>query len=230
MKIALVAQHTVPLPGKRPDSQADDDIRVRELSRGLAVGGHDVTVYAQRPYQRAPGHATLCPGVRIEYLGPAPARGDAEHGLARDDAGLLARVPAFAAPLRDRLDDDRPDVVHALRWTSGLAALSATRGLHIPVVQSFSPLCAAERRHHLIPGDTGIKRLRMEPAIGRTASAVLAASDDEASELTRVGVPRRSVRVVPCGVDIDSFTPEGPVWSRSPTWTPTRNWRRCCGR
>jgi glycosyltransferase involved in cell wall biosynthesis len=218
MKIALVAQHTVPLPGKRPDYQADDDIRVRELSRGLAADGHDVTVYAQRPYQRAPGHATLCPGVRVEYIGPAPAR-DTERGNTRDDpgrddAGLLARVPAFAAPLHDRLDDDPPDVVHALRWTSGLAALSATRDLRIPVVQSFSPLCAAERRHHLIPAGTGIKRLRMEPAIGRTASAVLAASNDEASELARVGVPRRSVKVVPCGVDVDSFTPDGPVADR----------------
>ncbi|MBO0820181.1 MAG: glycosyltransferase [Nocardiopsaceae bacterium] len=213
MKIALVAQHTIPLRGERPGGQADDDIRIRELSRGLAADGHDVTVYAQRPDRRAPLHARLCPGVRVEYIGPARSRNGAGPD-GPDDDDLLARMPAFAAPLRDRLDDDRPDVVHALRWTSGLAALPAARDLRIPVVQSFSPLCVTERRHHPVPPVTGAKRIRLEPAIGRTASAVLADSSDEASELARAGVPRRSVKVVPCGVDIDSFTPEGPAADR----------------
>lgn len=215
MKIALVAQHTVPVretvkaartAPEWPDSRADDDIRVRELSRSLAAGGHDVTVYAQRPDEQAPDRAELCPGVHVEYIGPAAPR---------DDAELLARIRGFAGPLHDRLGADTPDVVHALRWTSGLAALAAVRDLRVPVVQSFSPLCVTERRHHLIPPGTGTERIRLEPAIGRSASAVLAGSADEESELTRAGVPRQSIRVVPCGVDIDAFTPEGPVADRN---------------
>jgi glycosyltransferase involved in cell wall biosynthesis len=106
-------------------------------------------------------------------------------------------------------------VVHALRWTSGLASLAAARDLRIPVVQSFDSLGVAERRHHVIPRDAGTERIRLEPAIGRSASAVLAGSSDEESDLTRLGVPRRSIRVVPCGVDTDEFTPEGPVAERT---------------
>ena len=219
MKIALVAQHAVPLfpaakaDGKAaaaapasPSGQADDDIKVRNLSRGLAADGHGVTVYAQRPDGQAPGDAELCPGVKVKYIGSASA--------ARTDAEMLARVPGFAAPLRDRLDEDPPDVVHALRWTSGLAALAAARELRVPVVQSFSPLCVTERRHHLIPPGTGTERIRLEPAIGRSASAVLAGTSDEESELARIGVPRRSICLVPCGVDTEAFTPEGPVSGR----------------
>ena len=220
MKIALVAQYAVPLPPvgtkaagaasvgpARPSGQAENDIRLRNLSRGLAAEGHNVTVYVQRPGAGTPGHAELCPGVKVAYIGPAAS--------ARDDAEMLARVPGFAAPLRDHLDKDRPDVVHALRWTSGLAALAAARDLNIPVVQSFSPLCVTEQRHHLLPPGSGTERIRLEPAIGRSVSAVLAGSFDEESELTRIGVPRRSIRVVPSGVDTDSFTPEGPVADRS---------------
>ena len=102
-----------------------------------------------------------------------------------------------------------------MRWTSGLAALAAARDLRIPVVQTFDSLGVAERRHHVIASDAGIERIRLEPAIGRSASAVVAGSSDEESDLTRLGVPRRHIRVVPCGVDTDEFNPEGPVAERT---------------
>ena len=124
-------------------------------------------------------------------------------------------MPAFSRPLHQRWTADRPDVVHAMRWTSGLASLAAARDLRIPVVQSFDSLGVAERRHHLIAADAGPERIRLEPAIGRSASAVLAGSSDEQSDLTRLGVPRRHIRVVPCGIDTAEFTPEGPVDERT---------------
>ena len=106
-------------------------------------------------------------------------------------------------------------MVHALRWTSGLAALSAARDLRVPVVQSFDQLGVTERRHGLIPAGAGTERIRLEPAIGRTVSAVVAASSDEEADLTRLGIPRRSIRVVPTGIDTGEFTPEGPIYERN---------------
>ena len=206
MKIALVAQHATPQSGDVDRSGHTDDTRLVELSRSLAGNGHQVTVYAQRHSATLPERAQLLPGVTVEYLGQAA-------GV--DESDLLAGVPAFSRPLHERWIQDRPDVVHALRWTSGLAALAAARDLRIPVVQSFDSLGVAERRHHMLPRDAGTERIRLEPAIGRSASAVLAGSSDEESDLTRLGIPRRSIRVVPCGVDTDEFTPEGPVAERS---------------
>src|SRR6202012_3991979 len=124
-------------------------------------------------------------GVCVEYVGPADSSADDSH--------LVRQVGAFSAPLHEAWAKDRPDVVHALRWTSGLAALAAARDLQIPVVQSFDSLSVTERRHHVIGLDAGTERIRLEPAIGRSASAVLANSSDEESDLTRVGVPRRSI-------------------------------------
>jgi glycosyltransferase involved in cell wall biosynthesis len=206
MKIALVAQHATPQSGDVDRSGHTDDTRLVELSRSLAGNGHRVTVYAQRHSATLPERVQLLPGVTVEYLGQAA-------GV--DESDLLAGVPAFSRPLHERWIQDRPDVVHALRWTSGLAALAAARDLRIPVVQSFDSLGVAERRHHVLPRDAGTERIRLEPAIGRSASAVLAGSSDEESDLTRLGIPRRSIRVVPCGVDTDEFTPEGPVAERA---------------
>jgi len=197
MKIALVAQHTTPA----------EDARLRDLSRSLAGQGHRVTVYARRNGQ--PAKAGLEPSVRVEYIGPADS-----HAI-DDETALLHEVPAFSRPLHEQWRKQRPDVVHALRWTSGLAALAAARDLRIPVVQSFDSLGVAERRHRaLLPG-VGTERIRLEPAIGRSVNAVMAGSSDEESDLTRLGVPRRSIKVVPCGVDTDEFSPEGPVAKRT---------------
>jgi D-inositol-3-phosphate glycosyltransferase len=217
MKIALVAQRTTLLD--RHDTQSDPErIRLAKLASQLAGNGHQVTVYAQKLDPGVPDHGQLPAGARVEHLGSArddTARDGATRESAADERELLTRVPAFTGPLRDRLGKDRPDVVHALRWTSGLAALAASRGLGIPVVQSFHSLGIAERRHNALTQVVGPERIRLEPAIGRSASAVLAGSTDEESDLARLGVPRRSIKVVPCGIDTDEFSPEGPVASRN---------------
>ena len=208
MKIALVAQHSTPVPGNSDKTTAAaDDARLVEMSTSLAGAGHQVTVYARRNSKSLPERARLAAGVSVEYVGPADSSADESH--------LLKQIGAFSQPLHDRWSKDRPDVVHALRWTSGLAALSAARDLQVPVVQSFDQLGVTERRHGMIPVGAGTERIRLEPAIGRTVSAVVAGSSDEESDLTRLGIPRRSIRVVPCGIDTDEFTPEGPTHERN---------------
>jgi glycosyltransferase involved in cell wall biosynthesis len=213
MKIALVAQNASPLcPRTGPDS---DDIGLGELARKLAGQGHDVTVYAQKTLPDLPDRAQLPDGVRVEHISAGVPAGEP------DEAGLLERVPAFSGPLRSRWDRERPDVVHALRWTSGLAALAAARDLGIPVVQEFSSLGVRERRDHP-PVSGAVKadgasaaRIRLEPAIGRSAAAVVATNSTEVADLTSLGVHRSAIRMVPWGVDTDLFTPEGPVARRN---------------
>jgi glycosyltransferase involved in cell wall biosynthesis len=206
MKIALVAQHATPVPAADSAAPAGGGAQLVEMSRHLAGQGHQVTLYARRDGTALPERADLAPGVSVEYVGPAgPA----------DDSGLARQIGAFSEPLRAAWGADRPDVVHALRWTSGLAALSAARDLNLPVVQSFDQLGVTERRHGLIPPGAGTERIRLEPAIGRTVTAVVAASADEEADLTRLGIPRRQVRVVPAGIDTAQFTPDGPACERS---------------
>jgi glycosyltransferase involved in cell wall biosynthesis len=207
MKIALVAQHSTPVPGTAGHTAAGGDARLVEMSRHLAGQGHQVTVYARRNGTPLPERAELAPGVCVEYVGPPDP--------SADDSRLVKQIGAFSAPLREQWGKDRPDVVHALRWTSGLAALSAARDLRLPVVQSFDQLGVTERRHGLIPAGAGTERIRLEPAIGRTVSAVVAASADEEADLTRLGIPRRAIRVVPAGIDTGEFTPEGETRPRS---------------
>jgi glycosyltransferase involved in cell wall biosynthesis len=207
MKIALVAQHSTPVPAADATTgTASDDARLVEMSRSLAGEGRQVTVYARRNGARLPERAGLAPGVSVEYVGPADSGGDASQ--------LVRQVGAFSAALRRAWEKDRPDVVHAVRWTSGLAALAAARDLGLPVVQTFDQLGVTERRRGLIAAGAGTERIRLEPAIGRTVDAVMAGSCDEEADLARLGIPRRAIRVVPVGVDTGEFTPDGPACER----------------
>jgi len=222
MKIALVAQNATPLHPRAGSGPDRDDIGLSELTRKLAGQGHQVTLYAQKTLADLPDQAELHAGVRVEHIdaGLPVAEAATEPG----DADLLERVPAFSGPLRSLWQSDRPDVVHALRWTSGLAALAAARDLGIPVVQEFSSLGVSDRRAAAdLGGQSGAvaadgasaARIRLEPAIGRSATAVVATNSAEVSNLANLGVHRSSIRVVPWGVDTDLFTPEGPMAKRN---------------
>jgi len=217
MKIALVAQNATPLHPRAGSGPDRDDIGLSELTRKLASQGHQVTVYTQKNLPDLPEQAELHKGVRVRHIDAGSVAGEP------DDADLLEQVPAFSGPLRSHLESDRPDIVHALRWTSGLAALAAARDLGIPVVQEFNSLCVTERRAAARRDESGpvkadgasAARIRLEPAIGRSATAVVATNSAEVSGLASLGVQRSSIRVVPWGVDTDLFTPEGPVARRS---------------
>ena len=218
MKIALVAQNATPLHPRAGSGPDRDDIGLSELTRKLASQGHQVTVYTQKNLPDLPEQAELHAGVRVRHIDAGSVAGEP------DDADLLEQVPAFSGPLRSHWQSDRPDIVHALRWTSGLAALAAARDLGIPVVQEFNSLCVTERRaaaslrdeRDAVKADgASAARIRLEPAIGRSATAVVATNSAEVSGLASLGVQRSSIRVVPWGVDTDLFTPEGPVAKRN---------------
>jgi D-inositol-3-phosphate glycosyltransferase len=217
MKIALVAQQATPLRPRAGSGPDGDDVGLSELTRMLAHRGHQVTVYAQKHQADLPDAAELHHGVRVEHIDAGSVAAHDEHC----DADLLERVSAFSGPLRSCFGRERPDVAHALRWTSGLAALAAARDLGIPVVQEFSSLGVTERRERTerrgqVKADgADAARIRLEPAIARSAAAVVATHSAEVSDLAHLGVHRSSIRVVPWGVNIDTFTPEGPVADRS---------------
>jgi D-inositol-3-phosphate glycosyltransferase len=178
------------------------------LARTLAGFGHKVTIYARKDASALPARAKLSADVTVEHLPAGPA-------AQLPAEAVLTHMAAFSGQLERRWRKDPPDIVHAHFWTGGLAALAATRDLRVPVVQTFHSLGTAEQRHYgeLAAGPRA--RLRLEAAIGRSVRAVLATSSTEMSELTRLGVPRSAVRVVPYGVDTAEFLPDGPVARRS---------------
>jgi D-inositol-3-phosphate glycosyltransferase len=198
MRIALIAAQGQLTPAAQQDGQLAKPVA---LARALAGQGHRVTLYTRRESANCARTAILGAGLSVEHIAAGPARPlSAEHAA--------RYMPEFAAYLSDRWRVKRPDIVHAFSWTSGLAAIGAVRGTDVPVLLTFESLASAERRH-LRNADISASRVKLEAAIGRTVAGVLAASADEADELSRLAVPKAAIRIIPAGIDTDLFTPDG---------------------
>jgi glycosyltransferase involved in cell wall biosynthesis/phosphoheptose isomerase len=119
-------------------------------------------------------------------------------------------METFAEQLVEAWRSDRPDVVHAHFWMSGHAALLAAREHSVPVVQTFHALGVVKRRYQGVDDTSPEERFAIERDIVRRADEIVATCTDEVFELLRLGAARAKLTVVPCGVDLDLFTPEGP--------------------
>jgi glycosyltransferase involved in cell wall biosynthesis len=210
MRIALVTGHVVPdsSTGPVPDPRSQA-LRVATLAGTLADLGHQVTVYARKDSPARP-RSEEAGGVRFEYVPAGPA-------AALPQAQLLPQLGTFSGELAKRWQQWQPDVVHAHFWTSGLAALGATRDSRVPVVQTFHSLGLPQpgtTRPPTGPAEHTVVRGRMERLVAKTVRSVLAGSSAELSTLTGFGVPRTAITVVPFGVDTTRFEPAGPAARR----------------
>ena len=202
MKIALVARHVCAPAAPADPYAAEQAAHVADLGRALAAAGHKVVIFGRKDAPGLPDRETLAPGLTARYITagpPAPVPADQ----------LPKYVAEIAIHLTARWKLDPPDIVHAHHWTSGLAALLAAREVPVPVIASFGTLGVAEQRHG-VPGPRQGARFRIETAVARSVAGVLAATADEADELSRLRIPGARVAVVPCGVDVSRFDPEGP--------------------
>jgi glycosyltransferase involved in cell wall biosynthesis len=207
MKIAMVSEHASPLACLGGVDAGGQNVHVAALSTALAQRGHQVVVYTRREDPETPTSVPLAPGVRVEHLSAGPAT-----VIGKDE--LLPFMDGFGAQLAERCRRQRPDLVHAHFWMSGLASLQAAAGLGLPVVQTFHALGKVKRRWQGHSDTSPPERIGAERLIARTADLVIATCTDEVSELRAMGVARDRVEVVPCGVDLTLFTPGGRTTGR----------------
>ncbi|MEU8268945.1 glycosyltransferase [Sphaerisporangium sp. NPDC049002] len=207
MKVAMVSEHASPLALAGGVDSGGQNVHVAALARSVAARGHDVTVYTRRESTEIAEEVAFGPGVSVVHVPAGPP-----ERIPKD--AILPWVPDFGHWLRQRWMFQPPDVVHSHFWMSGLAALAAARDPGIPVVHTFHALGVVKRRHQGTDDSSPRERLKAEIVVARGVDRVIATCGDEAEELIRLDVPRRSVQVVPCGVDCGEFGPYGPAAPR----------------
>lgn len=216
MRIDLVSEHASPLAAIAGADAGGQNVHVAELARALGRRGHRVRVHTRRDCPELPDRVRAAPGVTVEQVPAGPPT-----PLPKDE--LLPFMPEFGAHLARRWRAQPPDVVHAHFWMSGLAArhgvrdIRDARGVHrgnanspLPVLQTFHALGVVKRRHQGAADSSPPSRLRLEAGLAREMELIIATCSDEVRELVGLGAPAQRIAVVPCGVDLDRFTPRGP--------------------
>ena len=227
MRIAMVSEHASPLAclaetadtvrcptdehaapaGIGAVDAGGQNVHVHALATALGRAGHEVVVHTRRTDATTPQRVPLAAGVVVDHVPAGPA-----VELGKDD--LLEHMGEFAAVLRRRWTAEPPDVAHAHFWMSGLAALEAGRATGVPVTQTFHALGSVKRRHQGARDTSPAERVARESDLAASVDRVIATCHDEVDELVALGVSAEAIDVVPCGVDIDHFTP-GPAPAHS---------------
>jgi D-inositol-3-phosphate glycosyltransferase len=190
MKIAMVSAD----PG---------DQHVAELSAALACLGHQVSVYTRRDDPVLPDRIETQQGYTVVHVPAGPAE-------PVPDDELLQYIGPFAQFLDAQWSSGPPDIIHAHCWRSGIATQLVARHLKLRAVQTFHALDVVTHRYRGAQDISSKERQGFEAMIARSADWVIASCTDEVFELARMGQSRARVAVVPCGVDLDVFTPAGP--------------------
>ncbi|WP_051575023.1 glycosyltransferase [Mycobacterium sp. URHB0044] len=193
MKVAMVGEHNPPIPFI--DEAMTSAPTTASLAASLVRLGHRVTVYTVGDQVDDVERIDTAYGYRVVR---APADADA--------SGVSAEVAPFVGDLARLLVEewtvDRPDVVHALTWTHGIATQLAGNRLGLPTVQTLPVLSATARRRQHRPR-AAVSRERMEVLLARNAACVTAACTEDVDELVRLGCSRSRVSVLPRGIDVD---------------------------
>ena len=209
MRIAMVSEHASPLAAIGGVDAGGQNVHVAALSAALTRRGHEVTVFTRRDDPDLPEQVVVDDGYTVEHVDAGPP-----VPIGKDE--LLEYMPAFARVLRRRWAQEPYDVAHTHFWMSGLAGLAAGQAVGLPVAHTFHALGAVKRRHQGAKDTSPAARIGVESHLARHVDRVLATCSDEVFELLALGMPREQVTVVPCGVDLTHFTPDGPVAPRRP--------------
>ncbi len=211
MRVAIVSEHASPLAAIGGVDGGGQNVHVAALASHLAQRGASVTVHTRRESPDVARQVAMGPGVTVEHVTAGPCA-----PVPKDH--LLAHMDEFGEELARVWRADPPDVVHAHFWMSGKAALAAARPMGIPVVQTFHALGIVKQRH-LGPLDTSPPQRRAEEgSVVVGADHIIATCSDETFELVRLGADPTRISVVPCGVDLNLFRPDGPVMARRSGW------------
>ena len=203
MNIAMISEHASPLALVGDVDAGGQNVHVAALSQALARAGNRVVVFTRRDDPSLPRRVPFRPGVDVVHVDAGPP-----EPIPKDE--IYPYVPQFASELTGYWSRVPFDVAHAHFWMSGLATLRAARETDIPVVMTFHAL-GVTKRHWQGPDDTSPPaREQHEADLAVGSDHVVATARREVFDLMRMGADRRRVSLVPCGVDLDRFTAEGP--------------------
>lgn len=201
-RIAVISAHTSPLAALGGRETGGMNVYVRELSRELGARGYDIDVYTRWASMASPEVQPFGPNARVINIEAGPRdlidKDDISAHLDVFETGILA----FAA--REELTYD---IVHSHYWMSGVAGVQLAARWSVPHVAMFHTLGEVKNRARGTEHESP-ERIRAEGDIARAADRIVAASTHERGLLTSLyGARDEAIVVVPCGVDLDHFTP-----------------------
>lgn len=200
-RIAMLCIHTSPLASPGGREAGGMNVYVREIAIALGERGYAVDVFTRRASDDAPETQPIGPNARVINVTAGVAaldKKDIGDHLEEFERNLIAFVEA---------EDLTYSLVHSHYWLSGVVGLRLAERWNVPHVAMFHTLGEVKNRARITEHESP-PRIAGEREIATRADRIVVASDHERHLLTALyGAPNARITVVPCGVDLDLFTP-----------------------
>ncbi|WP_312986322.1 D-inositol-3-phosphate glycosyltransferase [Crossiella cryophila] len=212
-RVAVLSLHTSPLEQPGTGDAGGMNVYIAQTAIRLAQRGTAVEVFTRATSSELPPTAELAPGVTVRHVPAGPY-----EGLEKND--LPAQLCAFSAGVLRTEASHAPgyyDVVHSHYWLSGQVGWLARDRWGVPLVHTAHTLAKVKNRA-LAAGDTPEPQVRVigEQQVVAEADKLVVNTEVEAAELTGLYQARPDqVAVVPPGVDLERFTPDGRAAARA---------------
>ena len=197
--VYLCSDLGIPVGGRKGASA-----HVSGLVRAFRALGHDVSIVASRMEE------TLGVPLRLlrvpEIVETVKSRGDLRVARA---LGHLWNNVAVEEALRDLLSDGRADLLYERYSPFGVAGSLVAPRFGVPhILEVNAPLAWEGKEYRKQALDEAA--IFIERAALDGASLILAVSRELGEALVSAGAERSKVEVLPNGVDVDLFRPDGP--------------------
>ena len=200
-RLMMISEHASPLGTLGGADGGGQNVYVGEVARHLARRGWDVEVLTRRDDPDLPEVTVWQDGVRIVHVPAGPAA-----PIPKEE--LLGHMPAFADWTRARCQAERPDLIHANFFLSGLVAAEVGAATGIPFAVTFHALGRVRRRAQGEADRFPREREAIEERGAREAALVIAECPEDRRDLIGLyGARPERIREVPCGVDLTEFAP-----------------------
>jgi len=204
----MVSVHTSPVEQPGTGDAGGLNVYVVETAKRLARRGTEVEIFTRATSSELPPVIELLPGVTVRNVVAGPF-----EGLSKND--LPGQLCAFAAGLlrtEARLEPGWYDLVHSHYWLSGQVGWLAADRWNVPLLHSMHTM-AKVKNAALAQGDAPEPAGRVigEEQVVAAADRLIANTELEARDLIGLyGADPQRVAIVPPGVDLDVFRPDGP--------------------
>lgn len=205
-RLAVMSTHTSPLARAGTTKAGGMNVYVADLSRHLVEMGWDVDVFTRRDRIDAPDVEELAPGARLFHVDAGPPLGLPPIETAGHVAEFTAGVEQIAS------GNEAYDLVHSHYWVAGLTGIELSRQWQVPHAVMFHTLGAVKE---VFQQSESPFRIAGERRVIACADAIIGATSHERAFLIgQYQADASRVRVVPCGIDLETFHPAGAEESR----------------
>ena len=210
----MFSLHTSPIAqlGRTRDA-GGMNVYIRQLSRELGRSGIYVDIFTRRSHPDTPEIQHIAERVRLITITAGPAEPLPPSALHSYVSEFTRRVARFA-----ERNEHPYDMAHSHYWLSAAAAAPLARVWDVPHVTMFHTVerLKGQQQGAAIdapPPDHAARiRIESEGSIATSADCVIVSTELEGEQLRRLyGLTPSHTRVIPCGVDLDAFTPATPA-------------------